>query len=69
MNNKELPKNVSYAIRMLSFHTRLVNQYTNTINKYIEKNNRDCKRSIDRLINKELNDNQCTIYDFLEEDI
>ena len=54
---------------MLSFHTRLVNQYTNTINKYIEKNNRDCKKSIDRLINKELNYNQCTIYDYLEEDI
>lgn len=68
MNNKELPKNVVYAIRMLSFHTRLVNQYTNIINKYIEKNNRDCKRSIDRLINKELNDNQCTIYDFIEEE-
>lgn len=69
MSNKTLPKNVSYAIRMLSFHTRLVNQYTNTINKYIEKNNRDCKKRIYGLINKESNDNQCTIYDYLEEDI
>lgn len=66
--NKEIPNKVKYAIRMLAFHTRLVNQYTNTINKYIEKNNRECKKQIDRLINKESNDNQCTIYDFIEEE-
>lgn len=65
---KELPKNVSYAIRMLAFHIKLVNQYTNTINKYIEKNSRDCKKQIDRLINRESSDNQCTIYDFIEEE-
>lgn len=69
MNNKNIPKNVRYAIRMLSFHTRLVTKYSNTIKAYVSKVNVETNKQVSKLEKKEQvnSDNQCTIYDFMED--
>lgn len=61
-----LPKNVAYAIRMLSFHTRLVKKYTSIINRYVTKCESNSKKHIDK-IESELYQEECnlTIYDFI----
>ncbi len=66
---KELPKNVAYAVRMLSFHTRLVKKYTNIINKYVSKCENSSKKNIDKVQSETYEtDNRFTIYDFIGEE-
>lgn len=69
MQMKELPKNVAYAVRMLSFHTRLVKKYTNIINKYATNCENNSKKKIDKVISEPYEiENNFTIYDFIGEE-
>lgn len=61
-----LPKNVVYAVRMLSFHTRLVKKYTSIINKYVTKCESNSKKHIDKIESESYQiGSNLTIYDFI----
>lgn len=61
-----LPKNVAYAIRMLSFHARLVKKYTSIINKYVSKCENNSKKHIDKIESESYQiESNLTIYDFI----